>query len=645
MERKVKKGEKWYYSYPILLLTMFLYPVSLILTILRWKGIKDQSGGYKVRSKIAFGIHIGLLILITFGGWISYQETKWVKEYEQYMETGNYEMAKEMLENSNSGMTASMVIRYLDLYEKTGDFSGIGSVITNYYEQLDEKEQFSEIVGSRVNEIWEQLSEEQQTIISMILKEVEELKKAQEAATQSEAARKAAEKESIEESRRNEEAIKESEKAKKEPIKEQETERVSETASESTEILSESTKEIEISEQELQQTQVQIDEYITEYLGSPNNKTLKKLKKEDESIVKAILKQRMKDYIEQTDSWKKTDRYCIQDYCDLYQELYLVEEIQSIVESLKKLETLEKRKDQVDHLTIGEERFDVGEVIRNLQWGEWYVTQRLETHYEDSLTGSIKKGLDSMNRSSGSSWVAYDVEYRYGEAYPGDMEIVLFSEEDSPFPQRGAYSVNYLVSSKQKSLIDGKGFTRKVPVYYLIGDSNAVYEAYYELQEIQENIEIEVNKMYCELGGERRSIAGNPQEQGSLDAAYDFPAWSASDIGSWYSPTTGYFVIPFIDDSGNAAVEFATENTTAYYASVYYADGTSATENESGGLIYQGLIYPATKEGTKDIMGMIELTWDSLEKIEFLTVKMIDGNQMTDVSMVSDDYVYYGIVD
>lgn len=142
---------------------------------------------------------------------------------------------------------------------------------------------------------------------------------------------------------------------------------------------------------------------------------------------------------------------------------------------------------------------------------------------------------------------------------------------------------------------------------------------------------------------------GNMENQGtaqrSLDAAYNFAAWCASDVGSWYSPTTGYFVIPYIDDMGNASVEFATENTQAYYATAYYVDGINAVGNELGGLTYQGIIYPATKEESAEVIGTIELVWDSLETIEFLTVKMSEESQMTDVSMVSDDYVYYGIVD
>lgn len=168
------------------------------------------------------------------------------------------------------------------------------------------------------------------------------------------------------------------------------------------------------------------------------------------------------------------------------------------------------------------------------------------------------------------------------------------------------------------------------------------------LAELEENGITDTNTSTAETtaaGEAENNMETEGTVQHSLDAAYGFAAWGASDIGSWYSPTTGYFVIPYIDDMGNASVEFATENTQAYYATAYYVDGINAVGNESEGLTYQGIIYPATKEESVEAIGTIELVWDSLETIEFLTVKMIEENQMTDVSMVSDDYVYYGIVD
>ena len=168
------------------------------------------------------------------------------------------------------------------------------------------------------------------------------------------------------------------------------------------------------------------------------------------------------------------------------------------------------------------------------------------------------------------------------------------------------------------------------------------------LEELGENGITNTNTSTVETtaaGEDEGNMENKGTVQRSLDAAYDFAAWGASDVGSWYSLTTGYFVIPYIDDMGNASVEFATENTQAYYATVYYVDGINAVGNELGGLTYQGIIYPATKEEPAETIGTIELVWDSLETIEFLTVKMSEENQMTDVSMVSDDYVYYGIVD
>ena len=56
---KQSSGKKWYYSYPVLIITFILfYPVSLILSVLRFLDRKNQSGGsakHRVRPQTAKG--------------------------------------------------------------------------------------------------------------------------------------------------------------------------------------------------------------------------------------------------------------------------------------------------------------------------------------------------------------------------------------------------------------------------------------------------------------------------------------------------------------------------------------------------------------------------------------------------------------
>lgn len=131
--------------------------------------------------------------------------------------------------------------------------------------------------------------------------------------------------------------------------------------------------------------------------------------------------------------------------------------------------------------------------------------------------------------------------------------------------------------------------------------------------------------------------------QGTSQAALAFAAWSNPNRTSWYSPSTGYYVIPYIDQTGNASIAFTTAITEdpsgAVYTPAYYTDAVSAVSNSAGGLTYQGYIY-AAKE-TPEMIGMIEVTWSSAESVSGLSVRMINGSQAMDTSMAASDYTYY----
>lgn len=143
---------------------------------------------------------------------------------------------------------------------------------------------------------------------------------------------------------------------------------------------------------------------------------------------------------------------------------------------------------------------------------------------------------------------------------------------------------------------------------------------------------------------ENASTAAAPAvTQGTSQAALAFAAWSKPNQTSWYSPSTGYYVIPYIDQTGNASIAFTTAITEdpsgTVYTPAYYTDAVSAVANSAGGLTYQGYIY-AAKE-TPEMIGMVEVTWSSAESISGLSVRMINGSQAMDTSMAASDYTYY----
>ncbi len=133
----------------------------------------------------------------------------------------------------------------------------------------------------------------------------------------------------------------------------------------------------------------------------------------------------------------------------------------------------------------------------------------------------------------------------------------------------------------------------------------------------------------------------NAIQSDGAQAALSFAAWTNPNIGSWHSPSTGYYVIPYIDSAGNPSLRFANENTKDSSATVYYTDAVSAVTNDAGGLTYQAYLYKPSGEN-QQLVGMVEVTWNSSAELKSFSVKMINGNQAMDNSMAGSDYTFFG---
>ena len=133
----------------------------------------------------------------------------------------------------------------------------------------------------------------------------------------------------------------------------------------------------------------------------------------------------------------------------------------------------------------------------------------------------------------------------------------------------------------------------------------------------------------------------NAIQSGGAQAALSFAAWTNPNIGSWHSPSTGYYVIPYIDNAGNPSLRFANANTKDSSATVYYTDAVSAVTNDAGGLTYQAYLYKPSGEN-QQLVGMVEVIWNSSAELKSFSVKMINGNQAMDNSMAGNDYTFFG---
>lgn len=214
--------KRWYYSYPVIILTYcsgILYPLSLILTILRFAQRKKQDKGYRIRTNIIFGIHVFCALSIVFALWTSKQEDKWNKEFNQYILDGNYTEAAELLSKHDSNMNERTVEKYLNLYENAQIPADIADIVAKYYNGLSDKATFSENVEGYLQGILWKMPGEQQEKINKILSDVESQRKEKaESVAMSKAAENSSMMESSDASAETEQASENTETAESSPI-------------------------------------------------------------------------------------------------------------------------------------------------------------------------------------------------------------------------------------------------------------------------------------------------------------------------------------------------------------------------------------------------------------------------------------------
>lgn len=109
-------------------------------------------------------------------------------------------------------------------------------------------------------------------------------------------------------------------------------------------------------------------------------------------------------------------------------------------------------------------------LLSGLDEGKFYIYKRMETHYDDTLLGSLQKELDSFNTSKAIEWLAYDVDYLMGEAYPGETAYVLITEDEYTFSKQGAYKLTYVDTGKTTELVDDQGFRWEASVYFVVDE-------------------------------------------------------------------------------------------------------------------------------------------------------------------------------
>lgn len=207
----------------------------------------------------------------------------------------------------------------------------------------------------------------------------------------------------------------------------------------------EKAREADLAKQEEFRNRMQ--EFVNEWSNESNKKLIKKLRKEDETQVKEFLLDKMKTAMRENDVLMLKN---MQLYCEMYQTLYGTEDVREIINQVNQVKTLDEKLKQVQSIKIGKKSFDISKVYDSCATGEWYISQRLETKYDDTISGAIRKEVDSYRQVEGSEWVGVNVTYTmYGQDI-GDEKVVFYSSQKILFQNQVPIFLDMLSHQKQK---------------------------------------------------------------------------------------------------------------------------------------------------------------------------------------------------
>lgn len=169
-------------------------------------------------------------------------------------------------------------------------------------------------------------------------------------------------------------------------------------------------------------------------------------------------------------------------------------------------------------LHLGTTILDWEYAMENLQYGTLYIAKRMETVYEDTVIGAVEKELDHLTQTEESQWAVCDIEYLFDTPIPGKIAAILRADHQDPFPEKGMYELNYIVLEERQPLISEDGFTREVPVYYMVSDMQAFYDGYNAFQANKALQNSEKEPMGDIASGNVHS-AGTAEEVETIDVA------------------------------------------------------------------------------------------------------------------------------
>lgn len=117
---------------------------------------------------------------------------------------------------------------------------------------------------------------------------------------------------------------------------------------------------------------------------------------------------------------------------------------------------------------------------------EMYIVQRLNSTTSSEVLDALKDIWDAVatEEEDSSEWVAYNVEYFYGNALPGDQVKIVHANSLNPFSQQRAWTISCYDTGETREIQNANGFTQTVPVYQMIENAAEFEEILYAYRSI-----------------------------------------------------------------------------------------------------------------------------------------------------------------
>ncbi len=131
---------------------------------------------------------------------------------------------------------------------------------------------------------------------------------------------------------------------------------------------------------------------------------------------------------------------------------------------------------------------------------ELYIAQRLDTTTSSEVLDALKDIWDAVAAPEDSSdWVAYNVEYIFGTAFPGNQIKIIHADSLNPFSEQGAWTISCYDTGETADVQNANGFTQTVPIYQLVENTGEFEKIIYDYRTLSDRCYVQLDEIVAAM--------------------------------------------------------------------------------------------------------------------------------------------------